>query len=70
MSRLHLEFQSPGPSLKHLWTDRRDRLQWYTFWFAVTILAFTLIFGIITIVLTAMQTAYAYESLQLARKAA
>jgi hypothetical protein len=53
-----------------LWTDRRDRLQWYTFWFAVTILAFTLIFGIITIVLTAMQTAYAYESLQLARKAA
>lgn len=70
MSRLHLEFQSRGPSLKHLWSDKRDRLQWYTFWFAVAILAFTLLFGTATVVLTAMQTAYTYESLELARKAA
>ena len=70
MARLNLEFQSPGPKFKHIWVDRRNRLQWYTFWFAVAVLIFTIVFGVVTIVLTAMQTRYAYESLKLAKEAA
>jgi hypothetical protein len=70
ISRLSLEFQSPGPKFKHLWSDRRNRLQWYTFWFAVAILILTIVFGIITTTLTTLQTVYAYQSLQLARQAA
>ncbi|KUJ13475.1 uncharacterized protein LY89DRAFT_544839, partial [Mollisia scopiformis] len=62
ISRLHLEFRSPGPTFKNLWFDRRNRLQWYTFWFAVAIFIVTIVFGMITIILTAMQTRYAYQS--------
>jgi hypothetical protein len=68
ISRLHLEFRSPGPSFKNLWFDRRNRLQWYTFWFAVAIFIVTIVFGVITIILTALQTRYTYQSLQLARE--
>jgi hypothetical protein len=70
IARLNQEFQNPGPRFKHLWSDRRNRLQWYTFWFAVAILIITVIFGVITITLTGMQTLYSYQSLQLAKEAA
>ncbi|MCJ1460918.1 hypothetical protein MMC28_011300 [Mycoblastus sanguinarius] len=70
LAELHDESQSSPPSWKQLWTDRRNRLQWYTFWFAVAVLVLTVVFGTITSVTACMQTRYAYESLQLARTAA
>ena len=70
LARIHHEFQSPGPGWRQLWSDRRNPLQWYTFWFAVAILILTLIFGIATTVLTFLQTLYTYQGLQLARQAA
>lgn len=58
-------FDSTWPTLRLLWNDRRNPHQWWTFWFAATILLLTLIFGIITVVATCMQTNY--TRLQLAR---
>jgi hypothetical protein len=68
--RIHQEFQSPGPGWRQLWSDRRNPLQWYTFWFAVAILILTVIFGIITTILAFLQTWYTYQGLQLAKAAA
>jgi hypothetical protein len=70
LARIHSEFQSPGPSWRHLWSDRRNPLQWYTFWFAVAIFILTLVFGIMTTTLAFLQTIYTYQSLQLARAVA
>ena len=53
---------SPWPTLRTLrllWNDRRNPHQWWTFWFAATILLQTFIFGIITSVAACMQTHYA-----------
>ncbi|KAG7006204.1 hypothetical protein G7Y79_00015g037940 [Physcia stellaris] len=62
--------ESTLPTLRLLWNDRRNPHQWWTFWFAATILLLTVIFGVITSVATCMQTSYTYQSLQLARAAA
>jgi hypothetical protein len=70
LAQIHHEFQTPGPGWRQLWSDRRNPLQWYTFWFAVAILILTLIFGIATTVLTSLQTLYTYQGLQLAGQAA
>ncbi len=70
LSTLYSEFCAPPPSMTHLFYDRRNVLQWYTFWFAVMIVVLTIIFGLITSVTACLQTKYAYEALKIARDAA
>lgn len=70
LARIHQEFQSPGPGWRHLWSDRRNALQWYTFWFAVAILVLTVAFGSAGLVLSSLQTWYTYQGLLLAREQA
>lgn len=70
LSTLYTEFCSPPPSMTQLFNDRRNVLQWYTFWFAVAILALTIIFGVISSVTACLSTRYTYEALLLARDAA
>ncbi|KAI4191030.1 MAG: hypothetical protein LQ346_004816 [Caloplaca aetnensis] len=60
-------YKSPSVGWAQLWTDRRNPLQWYTFWLAVVILGLTIIFGIISTVTGVMQSYFAYEMLKLAR---
>jgi hypothetical protein len=61
------EYQSPPSAWRQIWTDRRNRLQWYTFWLAVAIFILTIVFGLISSITACMQTIYAYEALELAR---
>lgn len=70
LSTLYTEFCSPPPSMTQLFNDRRNVLQWYTFWFAVVILALTIIFGVISSITACLSTKYTYEALVLARVAA
>ncbi|KAI9672489.1 MAG: hypothetical protein M1817_003255 [Caeruleum heppii] len=70
LSYLYLQFHAPAPSFRQVWNDRRNPVQWYTFWFAVAIFVMTIVFGIITSITAIMQTRYAYESMILARRAA
>ena len=70
IANLITESHSLPTSWKQLWTDRRNPLQFYTFWFAVIILILTVVFGIISSVTACMQTRYSYLTLQLARAAA
>jgi hypothetical protein len=70
LSTLYTEFCSPPPSMTQLFNDRRNVLQWYTFWFAVVILALTIIFGLISSITAVLSTKYTYEALVLARVAA
>ena len=74
---LYSESQAPPaalrstlPTLRLLWNDRRNPHQWWTFWFAASILLLTVVFGLITSIATCLQTMYTYQSLQLARAAA
>ena len=62
--------KSTWPALRLLWNDSRNPHQWWTFWFAATILLLTIIFGFVTSVATCLQTRYSYQSLQLAQAAA
>lgn len=64
---LYSVYQAPAPSWTQLWTDRRNPLQWWTFWLALAILFFTLVFGIIGSVTGIMQVRIAQEGLALAR---
>ncbi|KAH6711129.1 hypothetical protein BKA61DRAFT_695072 [Leptodontidium sp. MPI-SDFR-AT-0119] len=70
LSNLYAEFCQPPPSMTQLFNDRRNVLQWYTFWFAVLIVGLTLVFGIISSVTAGLSTKFAYEALLLAREAA
>jgi len=70
LSELYLEYELPPVSWRQIWTDRRNKLQWYTFWLAFAILILTIAFGLISSVTACLQTKYAYEALQLARAAA
>lgn len=42
-------------TLTQWWHDRRNGVQWYTFWVAITVLAFTLVFGLIQSIEGALQ---------------
>lgn len=70
LSTLYAEFCSPPPSMTQLFNDRRNVLQWYTFWFAVVILALTIVFGVVSSITACLSTKYTYEALVLAREAA
>jgi hypothetical protein len=69
LSTLYTDFCSPPPSMTQLFRDRRNVLQWYTFWFAVVILVLTVIFGVISSITAILSTRYTYESLLLTREA-
>jgi preprotein translocase subunit SecG len=56
--------------MTQLFNDRRNVLQWYTFWFAVLIVGLTVIFGVISSVTACLSTRYTYQALVLAREAA
>ena len=64
---LHQIFHSPPVGWTQIWADRRNPLQWYTFWIAIVILVLTVVFGIISTVTGILQTCLAYESVKLAR---
>ena len=44
------------------WHDRRKKVQWYTFWIAVVILALTILFGLIQCVEGALQVYLAWKA--------
>jgi hypothetical protein len=64
---LHQIFHSPPVGWTQIWADRRNPLQWYTFWIAIVILVLTIIFGIISSVTAIIQTWLAYESVRIVR---
>jgi len=64
---LHQIFHAPPVGWTQIWADRRNPLQWYTFWIAIIILVLTIVFGVISSVTAIIQTYIAYESLKLAR---
>ncbi|TVY18403.1 hypothetical protein LARI1_G003433 [Lachnellula arida] len=67
LMELHQIFHSPPIGWTQLWTDRRNPLQWYTFWIAIVILVLTVVLGVISTVTAVMQTCFAYEALKLTR---
>lgn len=67
---LHQAFHALPVGWTELWADRRNPLQWYTFWLAFMILVLTIVFGIISSVTAIMQTRIAYSSLELGRQQA
>ena len=69
LSEICFEYQSPPANWRQIWTDRRNRLQWYTFWLAIAIFIMTFVFGLISTITAGLQTHYAHESLLLAREA-
>jgi len=69
LSEICFEYQSPPSKWRQIWADRRNRLQWYTFWLAIAIFVLTVVFGLISSVAAVLQTIYAYQSLKLARDA-
>jgi len=48
-------------SIVNLWYDRRNKVQWYTFWIAVFILCLTVFFGLIQSIEGALQVYKAYH---------
>lgn len=44
------------------WFDRRDRIQWATFWVAFTVFVLTVVFGVISSVTGIWQVYLAYRS--------
>jgi hypothetical protein len=49
-------FDEAEPStLSQWWCDRRNEVQWYTFWVAILVLVFTLVFGLVQCVEGALQ---------------
>lgn len=67
LAEIHWAFTSPPSSWRQIWTDRRNRLQWYTFWLAFAIFVLTLVFGFIASLTACLQTRYAYQALLLAQ---
>ncbi|KAK8085681.1 hypothetical protein PG997_006952 [Apiospora hydei] len=51
-------------TLSQWWWDRRDGVQWYTFWVAVLVFALTLFFGLVQSIEGAMQVYLSYKSMQ------
>lgn len=50
-------------TLSQWWHDRRNGVQWYTFWVAVVVLALTVVFGFIQSVEGALQVYASFQSL-------
>jgi hypothetical protein len=50
-------------NLSQWWHDRRNGVQWYTFWVAILVLGLTLIFGLTQCIEGALQVYIAYKAL-------
>ncbi|KAL6408767.1 uncharacterized protein AUP68_07713 [Ilyonectria robusta] len=48
-------------TLQHWWNDRRNRVQWYTFWVAILILILTVFFGLVQSIEGALQVYKAFN---------
>lgn len=70
IAEFHTVSQSYPTNWRLMWRDRRNPLQWHTFWFAVAVLVFTVVFWIITSVTACLITKYTWQTLELARDAA
>lgn len=53
---------SQPASLSQWWLDRRNRVQWYTFWVAVLVFVMTMFSGIVQSLEGAVQVYLAYKS--------
>jgi hypothetical protein len=62
---LEEEFTESEPrTLSQWWFDRRKRVQWYTFWVAILVLALTIFFGIAQTATGAIQAWASIQSLK------
>ncbi|KAF5971214.1 hypothetical protein FBULB1_9354 [Fusarium bulbicola] len=50
-------------TLSQWWLDRRNRVQWYTFWVAVLVFVMTIVFGIIQTLTGILQVYLSYKAL-------
>ena len=51
--------KSEPKTLSQGWNDRRNKVQWYTFWIAALILLLTIVFGFIQSITGILQVYYA-----------
>ena len=51
--------KSEPKALPQWWNDRRNKVQWYTFWIAALILLLTIVFGFIQSITGILQVYYA-----------
>jgi len=58
-------FDESNPrTLRHWWNDRRNSVQWYTFWVAILIFATTIFFGIVQSLEGGMQVWLSWKALE------
>ncbi|KAI9886512.1 MAG: hypothetical protein M1823_001692 [Watsoniomyces obsoletus] len=62
--RLYDVYNSPPVGWRQMWYDRRNVLQWYTFWLAAFIALLTVVFGTISSVTSVIQARAALKSLR------
>ncbi|KAL8826309.1 MAG: hypothetical protein Q9191_003880 [Dirinaria sp. TL-2023a] len=55
-------YESEPRALPQWWHDRRNKVQWYTFWVAVLVLLLTIVFGLIQSITGAIQAYYASKA--------
>jgi hypothetical protein len=53
--------QSQPRTISQLWYDRRNTLQWYTFWIAISVFLLAIVFGMVQSIEGALQTYKAYH---------
>ena len=53
--------KSEPKALPQWWNDRRNKVQWYTFWVAALVLLLTIIFGLIQTNTGVLQVYYASQ---------
>lgn len=56
--------ESSPRGLRQWWKDRRNSVQWYTFWVAVLVFAMTLFFGLVQSVEGALQVYLSWKALK------
>ncbi len=62
--RLYDTYNSPPVGWRQMWHDRRNALQWYTFWLAAVIVVMTFVFGVISSVTSIIQAQAALRSMR------
>lgn len=56
--------ESSPRNISQWWFDRRNGVQWYTFWIAILVFAVTIFFGVVQSVEGALQVYLSYKSMQ------
>lgn len=56
--------ESQPQTISQWWWDRRNRVQWYTFWVAILVFVLTVFFGMVQSIEGALQVYLSYKSLQ------